>query len=89
MNSDLTDGAACAAMDLGARLAADLASARADLRRAEASFRDAAEANGSRAAAIPFHVRRARLECRHKVAGLQQMLAGLPTTHGDSHAQSA
>ncbi|MBX3463588.1 MAG: hypothetical protein KF830_10480 [Planctomycetes bacterium] len=90
MDHEAYDTAACAAWDLAARLAAELTLANARLEAAEQRFRAASAAAISSRGAIPFSIRKQRIECQRDVALLQRVLAGMPAEEGgDSHAASA
>lgn len=84
MDHELFDSAACAASDLTARLAADLSVASARLLAAEANCR-ATTAGGPPGLAM----RRERLAWRRQVAGLRQLLAGMPYDTEVAHAATA
>jgi len=97
MDTELIDGAACAAADLTARLHAELTQAQAQLAIADAR----AHAILSRGEEIPTDVRADRVLHRQKVAVLNQVLDGVPAVEadldqdlgeageGDCHAASA
>lgn len=89
MNHEAFETAACAASDLAARLDAELALANARLDAAELRFRAASAQSIRSHRPIPFTVRKQRIECRQEIALLEQVLAGMPTTGGESHAESA
>ena len=84
MDTELIDGAACPASDVGARLLAELSRAKALLAVADArAF--AALAKGE---PIPTEVRSERILHRRQLAVMRQMLDGMPI-EGDRHAASA
>lgn len=89
MNHEALESAVCAASDLAARLDAELTQATARLHAAESRLRAASAQAITSHRPIPFSVRRQRTECRQHVELLQQVLAGMPATRGESHAQSA
>lgn len=89
MNHEALDSAVCAASDLAARLDAELSQAHARLLAAELRFRAASAQAITSHRPIPFAVRRQRIECRQDIALLRQVLAGMPTIDGGSHAESA
>jgi len=89
MNHEAFESGVCAAADLAARLDAELNQAAARLDAAERHFRAASARAISSRSPIPFAVRRQRIECRQQISLLQQVLAGMPATGGDCHAESA
>ena len=84
-DSDLIDGAACAASDLTARLLAELAQAQAQLAISDARAH-AALAIGQ---PVPKNVRTERVLQRRQVAVIRQILDGVPSVSEDNHAASA
>ncbi len=89
MNHEALESAVCAASDLAARLDAELTQANARLHAAELRFRAASAQAITSHSPIPFTVRKQRVECRQHVDLLLQVLAGMPATGGESHAESA
>jgi hypothetical protein len=89
MNHEAYESAACAAADLAARLVAELSLANARLESAERSYRAAAASAIRSQGAIPFAVRKQRIECRRQIDCLLQVLAGMPAAAGEGHAESA
>jgi hypothetical protein len=88
MDNDHFEGA-CAASDLAARLAADVAHAITELEAAEQRFRDAAHRVAGGLIVVPFGIRRAVTACRRRVKALQQLLDGIVGPGGGCHAASA
>jgi hypothetical protein len=89
MNPETLETAACAASDLTARLAAELARATAQLEDAERRYRTASAQAFTAHAPVPLSIRQDRMEGRRRVAGLLRVLGGMPTIEGGGHAQSA
>lgn len=89
MNHEALESAACAASDLAARLDAELAQANVRLHAAELRFRAASALSIRSHRPIPFAVRKQRVECRQEIALLEQVLAGMPATGENCHAESA
>lgn len=88
MDNDLFAGA-CAASDLAARLAADVAHAITELEAAEQQFREAAHHVAGGLIVVPFGIRRAVTAGRRRVAALQQVLDGVIGPTGGRHAAIA
>ncbi|MCC7061933.1 MAG: hypothetical protein IT456_03955 [Planctomycetes bacterium] len=88
MENDLCAGA-CAASDLAARLATEVARANADLEAAEQRFRAAASHSPGGQIAVPFGIRRDVSASRRRLAALQQVLSGILDSEGGFHAASA
>ena len=89
MNHEPFETAVCAASDLAARLARELAKALTQLEHAERCFDAAAASAQGIGGPIPFRVRRERNERRREVGMLRHVLAGMPQTDGGRHAASA
>lgn len=89
MSPENLESAACAATDLAARLAAELARATAQLEDAERRYVTASVHAFTAHSSIPRAVRRDRMEGRRLVHVLQHVLGGMPTIEGGGHAQSA
>ena len=87
MDNDHFAGA-CAASDLAARLASDVAHAITELEAAEQRFRAAAHRVAGGLIVVPFGIRRAVTACRRRVAALQRMLDGILGPEGGCHAAS-
>jgi hypothetical protein len=88
MENDLFAGV-CAASDLAARLAAEVARANADLEAAEQRFRTAAIHSLGGPVAVSFGIRRDVSTSRRRLAALQQVLDGILDSEGGIHAASA
>ena len=88
MDNDLFAGA-CAASDLAARLATDVAQAITELEAAEQRFRAAAHRVAGGLIVVPFGIRRALTASRRRVAAMQQILDGVIGPAGGCHAASA
>ena len=88
MDNDHFSGA-CAASDLAARLAADVARATTELEAAEQRFLAAAHRVAGGLIVVPFGIRRAVTACRRRVAALQHILDGVIGPDGGCHAASA
>jgi hypothetical protein len=88
MDNDLFAGA-CAASDLAARLAAEVARAITELEDAEQRFREAAHRVAGGLIVVPFSIRRAVTACRRRVAVLQQILDGVVCPNGGRNAAIA
>ena len=89
MKHEIFETAVCAASDLAARFARELAIAVCQMEHAERTFQAAAADASAFGAPIPFHVRRERMQARREVAMLRRVLGGMPTIHGGRHAASA
>lgn len=89
MRTEPLETAVCAASDLAARLAGELAIAVRQMEHAERAFVAAAADANALGVPIPFHVRRDRMQTRREVAMLRSVLDGMPTTHGGRRAASA
>jgi len=89
MNHEPFETAVCAASDLAARLAGELAIAICQMEHAERAFVAAAADNDALGIPIPFAVRHERLSTRREVAMIRQVLDGMPKVRGGRHAASA
>jgi hypothetical protein len=93
MNQEPLETAVCAASDLAARLAGELAEALCQLEDADRRFLQATADAQVFGTPIPFQVRRERIERRRAVALFRHVLDELPATaaaeEGGHHAASA
>lgn len=89
MNHEFFETAVCAASDLAARLARELAQALCLMEDAERRYFQAAADAQSLGASIPLALRRERNAARQTVAVLRHVLAGMPSPEGGRHAASA
>lgn len=89
MNPEPFETAVCAASDLAARLARELAQALCRMEDADHRYEQAAADAHTLGTAIPITLRRARNEARQMVAGLRHVLEGMPSPDGGRHAASA
>lgn len=89
MKHEPFETAVCAASDLAARLARELATAICQMEHAERAFLAATADANTLGVPIPFAVRHERMSTRREVAMIRQVLDGMPKVRGGSHAASA